>query len=248
MIGLMVAELGGTVATLSLFGVASPDAYRTELWKVGGENGFNSSPDQILYAYANYLPIPKTPLVWSQFITNFNIIVSVFSMFVLLVKVVLFIMHMWIPLISLIINAIIVALWCVSVYGQAGPDYSDPEHPSSVAWYIAKSCSYAEPSGNKHNCDMAKGSFAASVIMIAIFTANLVLSIWSMIPTEAMKEARNSSKEDEMSPSSETSGEKLSEMRNMPQPTPSFQPYTPRTLAFNTLDRQLPLREKIGYA
>jgi hypothetical protein len=89
-------------------------------------------------------------------------------MFVLLVKVVLFIMHMWIPLISLIINAIIVALWCVSVYGQAGPDYSDPEHPSSVAWYIAKSCSYAEPSGNKHNCDMAKGSFAASVIMMYV--------------------------------------------------------------------------------
>lgn len=66
MIGLMVAELGGTVATLTLFGIASPDAYRTQLWKVGGENGFNSSPDQILYAYANYRPIPKTPLVWSD--------------------------------------------------------------------------------------------------------------------------------------------------------------------------------------
>jgi len=66
MIGLMVAELGGTVATLALFGIASPDAYRTQLWKVGGENGFNSSPDQILYAYANYRPIPKTPLVWSE--------------------------------------------------------------------------------------------------------------------------------------------------------------------------------------
>lgn len=174
-------------------------------------------------------------------------------------------MHMWIPLVSLIINAIVIALWCVSVYGQAGPDYSDPEHPSSVAWYVAKSCSYAEPSGNKHGCQMAKGSFAASVIMLyvplsrptlsqslmflrAIFTANLVLSIWSMIPTKAMKEARNSSKEEEMSPASETSGEKLWEMRNMPQPTPTFQPYTPRTLAFNTLDRQLPLREKRTYA
>jgi hypothetical protein len=66
MIALMVAELAGTVATLTLFGIASPDAYRTQLWKLGGELGFNSSPDQILYAYANYRPIPKTPLVWSS--------------------------------------------------------------------------------------------------------------------------------------------------------------------------------------
>lgn len=66
MIGLMVAELAGTIATLTLFGIANPDAYRTQLWKLGGELGFNSSPDQILYAYANYWPIPKTPLVWSN--------------------------------------------------------------------------------------------------------------------------------------------------------------------------------------
>jgi hypothetical protein len=66
MIGLMVAELLGTVACLVLFGVASPDAYRTAMWQIGADNGFNSSPDQILYAYANYRPIPRTPLVWSS--------------------------------------------------------------------------------------------------------------------------------------------------------------------------------------
>jgi hypothetical protein len=66
LVTLMVLELGGTVATLALFGIASPDAYRTQLWKVGSVYGFNSSPDQILYAYANYKPIPETPLVWSD--------------------------------------------------------------------------------------------------------------------------------------------------------------------------------------
>ncbi len=93
-------------------------------------------------------------------------IVSVLSMFILLVKAVLFIMHMWIPLLALIINIITTALWCVSVYGQAGPDYSDPKRPSKVAWYITKSCDFAVASGNKHNCNMAKGSFAASVLML----------------------------------------------------------------------------------
>lgn len=94
-------------------------------------------------------------------------------MFILLIKAVLFIMHMWIPLVSLIINIIVTALWCISVYGQAGPDYSDPEHPSKVAWYITKSCKYAEASGNKHNCTMAKGSFAASVLMLYVLLLRL---------------------------------------------------------------------------
>jgi hypothetical protein len=89
-------------------------------------------------------------------------------MFILLAKVVLFIMHMWIPLVSVIINVVLTALWCFSAYGQAGPDKSDPEHPSSVAWYIAKSCSVAEPSGNGHNCQMAKGSFASTIFMMYV--------------------------------------------------------------------------------
>lgn len=70
-----------------------------------------------------------------------------------------------------------------------------------------------------------------------------------MIPTEEMKEARKLKKEEEaQSPYPENAGEKLWELRNMQTPAPTFQPYTPRTLAFNTLDRQLPLREKDQYA
>lgn len=67
-----------------------------------------------------------------------------------------------------------------------------------------------------------------------------------------MKEARKAKKarkeEEQSSPYSEDAGEKLWELRNIQQPTPAFSPYTPRTLAFNTLDRQLPLREKEQYA
>lgn len=66
LVSLFVFELAGTVAALTLFGIADPDLFRTALWQVGSDNGFNSSPKQILYAYANYRPIPKTPFVWSQ--------------------------------------------------------------------------------------------------------------------------------------------------------------------------------------
>ena len=87
-------------------------------------------------------------------------------MFLLLAKVTMFIMHIWVPLLSIIANVILIALWSVSAYGQAGPDHADPAHPSSVAWYIAKSCDYARPSGNYGNCLQAKASFAATIIML----------------------------------------------------------------------------------
>lgn len=183
LIALMVFELAGTVAALAMFGIADPDLFRTRLWQVGSDNGFNSSPLQILYAYANYRPLPKTPFVWSQTyvayssvvmarnadiwnrLTSFNVAISVLSTFILLVKVVMFTLHVWYPVLGTVVNAVITALWCVSIYGQAGPDHSDPEHPSNVAWYITKSCSYAVADGDHHYCLMAKGTFAVTVVM-----------------------------------------------------------------------------------
>jgi hypothetical protein len=66
LIAFFILELAGTVAALALFGIADPDLYRTALWQVGSDNGFNSSPLEILYAYANYRPLPTIPFVWSQ--------------------------------------------------------------------------------------------------------------------------------------------------------------------------------------
>jgi hypothetical protein len=87
-------------------------------------------------------------------------------MFLLLVKGTMFIMHIWVPILSVIANVILCALWTLSLYGQAGPDYSDPQHPSSVAWYIAKSCDYARAAGRYGDCMQAKGAFAATALML----------------------------------------------------------------------------------
>lgn len=65
LLGLFVVELLGIVAALALFGIAEPNLFRTRMWQIGYDNHFNSSPKQILYAYANHRPIPKTPFVWS---------------------------------------------------------------------------------------------------------------------------------------------------------------------------------------
>jgi len=244
---LFIIELAGSVAALALFGIASPDLYRTILWRIGYNEMFNSDPNQILYAYANYRPIPTTPFVWSQTLTDFNVAVSVLSVFVLLVKVIMFVLHVWWPILGTISNGAITVLWIVSMYGQMGPDHSDPRYPSNIAWYISKSCDIAKPYGAYGYCRQAKSAYAVTVIMMVIFLSNMLLGIWSMIPT-AEERAANKMEIDDMqtkhSPMSDNS-ERSWEMKKYPgvQATPA-QPYTPRTLAFNTLDRQLPLRSQ----
>lgn len=66
MFWIMPLELAGTVALLVLFGIAQPDLFRTQLWRVGYVWGFNSNPNIIVYAKANHQPYPNVPFVWSE--------------------------------------------------------------------------------------------------------------------------------------------------------------------------------------
>lgn len=249
----MILELGASVAALSLMGIASPNLYRTKLWTVGADNGLNSSPTQILYAYANYQPIPTTPFVWSQKITDFNEAIAILCAFLLLVKCTLFMLHLWFPLFGTLVNTIITILWIVSAYGQAGPDHSDPAHPSSIAWYITHSCDIAKT--EQHNwsgyCQQAKASFGVTIFMIIIFALNVILGVLSLIPTAAMRAAAvtdiddlamvSDDKEPPVLSDDSRCSDKQWEMSRLAPfrpPQSAAMPYTPRTLAFNTLDRR----------
>ncbi|KAK4996354.1 hypothetical protein LTR66_004012 [Elasticomyces elasticus] len=113
MIGLFIAEFAFTIAALALFGIAAPNTYRKLLWQDGADLGYSSNPNEILYSYANYRPM-SVPLVWSQFVTNFNVIISVLSMFILLAKSVVFVMHIFIPPLSVLVHALLLALYAPS--------------------------------------------------------------------------------------------------------------------------------------
>lgn len=63
---LMALELVGLVPILVIFGIAQPDLYRTDMWRIGFLNGLNSNPNRVLYAYANYQPMPKVALIWTK--------------------------------------------------------------------------------------------------------------------------------------------------------------------------------------
>jgi hypothetical protein len=60
---LVLFEFPLTVANLALFGIASPNLYRSILRNEGAKMGFNSDDKTELYAAANHRPV-NTPVVW----------------------------------------------------------------------------------------------------------------------------------------------------------------------------------------
>jgi hypothetical protein len=105
--------------------------------------------------------------VWAtNSMTTFNMAISVTSLFILLVKMIGFIMHVWYPIVGTFFSFALIALYSTSVYGQAGPDYADPRYPSKSAWYISKGCSAAAAWGATSDCIMAQATFGLTVFML----------------------------------------------------------------------------------
>ncbi|TKA79682.1 hypothetical protein B0A55_04086 [Friedmanniomyces simplex] len=256
-IALLVVEFFLTVACLALYGIADPDTYRTKLWQNGYDNGFNSAPNSILYSYANYKPV-HTPLIWSSHMVQFNIAIAVLSMFLLLAKSTMYVLHIFLPVIGAILSIVEVALYAVSIKNQSTPDHSDPAHMiSGLPWYLSKGCSYAEP-GNYRFCMQARATFAVTCVMVALFSSYFIWSVYSMWPTADEKAERKAYKESdielkrvsEYSPDNELSREEIWERNrqmflNLPKTpnTPGFgmkggglNPMTPRTVAFTQLN------------
>ncbi|GAP85336.2 putative succinate-semialdehyde dehydrogenase [Rosellinia necatrix] len=243
---MMLVELALTVTLLVLTALAQPDTYRTELWKAGYQLGFNSSPNYRTFEQANGKPKSPIPFVWSSTLTDYNVAIAIISLFFLITKLIAFIMDFWLPIIVLPINIAFVGLYAASLGGQAGPDYLDPSRPSRVAWYIAKPCSVAASHKIQGFCTSAKGTFAAFSLMFVVTLVNLGLTIWAMLPNERDKRDWDSDDEDD-EPLGAGAGSNRKgsawEMQSMPTtPRTGLMPYTPRTTAFNTLDKKNPAR------
>lgn len=167
LLGLFTLETALTIAALALFGIADPDLYRTKLWADGYALGYNSSPDGALLAAANHVPF-STPLCWSQFMTTWNMVISVLSMFILLVKVVMWVMKILWPLASVVVHAAMLALYVVSLHAQLAKDVSDPLHENrGVPWYLRSgACGLVREQGHYGYCMQVRASVAVTVLMV----------------------------------------------------------------------------------
>ncbi|KAH9822908.1 hypothetical protein Tdes44962_MAKER00736 [Teratosphaeria destructans] len=251
----MALEVPLTVACLTLFGIADGDTYRTKLWQNGYDKGFNSPPNEVLYDYANYRK-PHVPLCWSSFLVQYQIVISVLSMFLLLVKSVMYTMHCWVPLLSAFVSALEIVLYAIALRNQSAPDLSDSKYPNhGLPWMMSKGCKYAEP-GNWGYCMQARASYGVTIVMIILFFAYLCLSFYSTLrpmPEEKLQRSIDRKEDIEMkkvlsyyNTQDELSKEERWERNrqiflNLPK-TPNtagfgrLNPMTPRTVAFTQLN------------
>lgn len=91
------------------------------------------------------------------------------AVFILLVKSVMFVLHVWYPILSIITHIALVAIYAVSVYGQTGPDTieRDPSLHAAHPWYLTKGCSVTPAEGSLRGyCQQAQGTLAVTVILL----------------------------------------------------------------------------------
>lgn len=87
-------------------------------------------------------------------------------MFILLVKSLLFVLGIFIPLLSAAVHAGLTGVYLFSFYAQMSGDMSDPSHPQpGPAWYITKSCDVAYDKGDVGYCRQAKGCLAVAFVL-----------------------------------------------------------------------------------
>ncbi|KAA8644570.1 uncharacterized protein ATNIH1004_008775 [Aspergillus tanneri] len=193
---LVAIEFPITVIILTFTGIASHDLYRSKLWQDGADNGFNSAPDEVLYAAANYRSF-KVPMVWGSFITDYNLVLGVLSTFFMITKVPVHVLRIFYPPLSVFVHAALFALYIPAAVYQGGSDTSDPKHPQrGPPWYITKKCSVASNPDNVAYCNQAKALFAFTIIIIVLYFVELVVSIHSCFITAEERAEREERREE----------------------------------------------------
>jgi len=172
--------------------------------------------------------------------------------------------------VSVVVHAILTAIFVVSLAYQAGPDTSDPDHPQNgPPWYITKPCSVAHDPSNIGYCQQAKAAFACTCIIVAFFFFHFCIALFSCFPTRAYRielaeardekrqrkarwaelESQAADEEEERLRSPKTAFSLRSPIPRTPGTagaikSPALNPMTPRTMAFNRLGgaNDLPLR------
>ncbi|TGO33292.1 hypothetical protein BHYA_0254g00070 [Botrytis hyacinthi] len=161
----MLIEVHIIIIIISLFLIGYPDATRKALWEEGGQHGFNSDPKMRIYFYANYLQPPEIPFIWSRRCTEFNLAAGIFTLCLFLTRQLLALATSIGTLTEIYLISCVLLFWVLSCIGQRSPDYSDPDHPSRVPWYLNHSCSIASTQ-SQAACYVAQASFALTVVLM----------------------------------------------------------------------------------
>lgn len=116
--------------------------------------------------------------------TQYHLVIGVVCMFFWLIKATMWLLHVFIPLFSILLHIPLLAIWAYGIYIQTSPDTIDPERSNSGApWYITKNCNIVSDRTVRGYCMQAKSSFAVSCIMLYVACPPLPSSLPTLPPT-----------------------------------------------------------------
>lgn len=99
--------------------------------------------------------------------TQYHLVIGVVCTFFWLVKVPLWLLKVFYPILSLPLHIALACLWAYGLHVQTAPDTIDPKRENHGApWYITKNCDIVKDKTIRGYCMQAKSSFAVSVIML----------------------------------------------------------------------------------
>ena len=136
--------------------------------------------------------------------TQFNVVCAILSTFILLVKSTMFVLHGFLPILSVAVHAIELSIYAVALSNQSTPDLSKKNVPNlqkNLPWYLSKGCSFASEK-NKGYCMQARASWGVTIALVYVFcngTAGMhgmvvnVLAASSLSPTSPPLSIRPSS-------------------------------------------------------
>ncbi|KAI8717332.1 hypothetical protein NCS52_00808500 [Fusarium sp. LHS14.1] len=172
-LSLLMVEFIIALMAVILFGLAFPDRFRSRLWENGGEEGWNSNPNMIIYYYANHREPPEVPYLWQGRLTESNLGIAILGFFIFFARALLSYSGFLYWYISAFYDILLLSLWSLSLTNQASSDFSDPEHPSPTPWYLTRSCSVAWVK-NQGSCRIAQASFAVSILAAVLYGSRLL--------------------------------------------------------------------------
>ncbi|KAH7336326.1 hypothetical protein BKA65DRAFT_31956 [Rhexocercosporidium sp. MPI-PUGE-AT-0058] len=178
-ITLIAMEASLVLTTLALFSYGYPSAARDALWEEGGIHHFNSNPKLRIYFYANHLEPPVIPYIWSQSFSDFNLGVAILTLWVFITRCLLRglkVVNKWT---DFFLHCCVMTFWIICLCGQQSPDYSDPEHPSRVPWYLTHSCGVADIN-TQPPCRIAQASFGMTIVAVLFYVG----CVWKTVAYE----------------------------------------------------------------
>ncbi|KAM5354413.1 hypothetical protein ACJ41O_001062 [Fusarium nematophilum] len=178
-LALILVEFAIAGTAVLLFGLAYPDRFRTRLWANGGEEGWNSNPNQRIYYYANHREPPEVPLLWTQRLTDSNLAIAILGFVIFVARATMSHLEYLPCYVNTLYDILLLGLWTVSLTGQASGDLSDPQHPSPYPWYLTRSCSEAWGK-NRGYCHVAQASFAVSILAAVLYGGRIIREVLLM--------------------------------------------------------------------